>query len=146
MSNPVVVNHAQYCIMPTPPVVGNPPVKLIALTVTSGKKISSQLKDAALDEDLMSQVPVTIGYTNGPYTVPGTLLWDGKLLYGKQSVKYKKQGNGVISSNVRTGDIFWKVINPAKMPSPPGTPDSTLQYPGTWSLIDPGQTKLTVID
>lgn len=145
----VIVDGASYMVIADAPVVTVPVPAIPAgsLSVSSDNKLTSEGKKAALKSDMEGQTPVAgIGYINPPYTVPGTLSWDGVLSGSQESVKLTKSGSGAIVDDTDSGAVEWTVVVPAQMPPTASTPDPNTSYPGTWTLLNANQTKLNTVE
>ncbi|MHA2367134.1 MAG: hypothetical protein ACXAC7_24490 [Candidatus Hodarchaeales archaeon] len=145
----MVVNGASFDLEVDPPVTGIPAISTISLSVSSGDSVTIEGNDVTIKDDMESQTPITINYTNANYTMPGTLKWDGKLNDSQESSKVTKDDNPVIIDDTNSGTIKWEVVAPAQdvSPVPAGgspIPDSAASYNGKWTLTDPGQGKVTV--
>jgi hypothetical protein len=138
----IVVDSASFTLEVDAPVIGIPPVLPISLTVSSGNSASCENKAVAINEDMLSQPQVTIGYMSSPFDIPGVLLWDGKLNDGQESTKVIKDGKGVIVDDTTSGSITWNLMSPAINPAT-GVPDAKPSYTGKWNLIYTGQSKAT---
>ena len=148
----VVVDGATYQVIADPPVVTIPtpaiPAGVLVVNSSSDLKGKDETKPASLKTDMEGQSSVTgIGYTNGSYTIPGVLSWDGKLNGSQESAKATKNGSGVTVDDTNSGSVTWTVVTPAQQPSVPSPiPDPNTEYPGTWTLISANNTALTTVE
>lgn len=142
----VVVNGASFSIIVKPPAV-SPGVPSTTLSVASSDKLQGDSKKVALKSDMEGQSEIAgIAYFTATYTVPGVLKWDGKFIGSQESTKLKKDDTFVVVDDTVSGDADFPVVTPAQMPPPASTPDPSTSYPGTWSMVSPGQTKLTTTE
>lgn len=153
----VIVAGAIFLIIADPPIVTVPvpAIPSLPLVINSSGNLKGFSLNAALKTDMEGQTPVLgIGYTKPPtYMVPGTLSWDGKLNGSQESIKLEKDGSFVIVDDTASGAVEWTVVLPAQDPTtPPGcvppacNPDTGGPYPGTWTLLNAGQTKLVTVE
>lgn len=156
----VIVEGATFLITADAPVVTTPTpaIPSHSLTVSSDANVTSEGKKAALKTDMEGQSSVGgIGYINPPYVIPGVLEWDGVLGGSQESEKLTKTGSKVIVDDTNSGSVTFNVTQPAEDPTQPPppppcvpgvscTPDTSSSYPGTWTLLDAGQTKLTTVE
>lgn len=145
----VLVEGAIIVITVDPPVT-SPGVPSHTLTVSSSGKVDVDTKKAALKSDMESQASVGgIVYINAPFIIPGELEWDGILSGAIESAKLDKDTFGIIVNDAG-GTANFNVSTPAQVlsPPPPGNTedDPGGPYPGTWSISNPGQTKLDTIE
>lgn len=142
----VVVDGASFSIIVLPPAV-SPGVPSTSLSVASSDKLKGDNKKVALKSDMEGQSEIVgIAYFTAIYSVPGVIKWDGKFSGSQESTKLKKDNIFVVVDDTVSGSANFPVVTPAQMPPPPSTPDPATSYPGTWSMSNAGQNKLTTTE
>jgi len=141
----VIVAGATFTITVDAPVV-SVGVPSHTLTVSSSGDLLGQSSKASLKSDMESQTPVPgIPYTNGAY-VGGILQWDGDLNGSQESTKLDKNDTGVVVDDTTSGPTTFTIVTPAQNTVPSPDPAFPGTYPGTWTLISAGQTKLVTVE
>jgi len=148
LGNVIVAGGTVMVIVDLPTVsVPVPAIPSHTLTVSSSGDLLGQSSKAALKSDMEGQsYPTPVGYSTATYSVSGTLTWDGVLSGSQESTKLEKNVTAVVVDDTTSGSVVWTVGTPAQMPPPASTPDPSLDYPGTWTLLSAGQTKLVTVE
>jgi hypothetical protein len=141
----VIINGTTFLIAADAPVVTipTPAIPAFPLVVSSAGKFTALTQPVALKSDMEGQTPgAPVGYTNGAYTIPGTILWDAILSGSAECAKLTKDGSGLIDGDTNSGTVNFDVVVPAQQPGTPPTPDPNTSYPGTWTIVAIGQAVL----